>query len=138
MRNVDPEFLADMLDETIEDWSQYYNIQTGEVESIPDKDSAEYNSEYAAAAARIAADRNFVRLPGSRELDEKEIMEQFAGKTGSDELWEALESEYPVIAFRDELEAQALDDEYYSFRHQIYLEKILAWCSEFDIPVDEG
>lgn len=74
-------FLADQLEEAMEGWSQFYNVETGEVESLPDRDNDYVDfEEFEEIAEAIDASDVYVRLPTQFDIHEYRIMEAFAEK----------------------------------------------------------
>ena len=74
-------FLADQLEEAMEGWSQFYNVETGEVESLPDQDNVYVDfKEFEEIAEKIDASYVYVRLPTQFDIHEYRIMEAFAEK----------------------------------------------------------
>ena len=69
--------ITEALDEKMEDWQQFYNIRTGEVETIPDFDFID-RSDYEELIDKI--ENNFdewIHLPSRYDIHEYNIMERF-------------------------------------------------------------
>ena len=71
--------IVDAIEETMDGWEQFYNIVTGEVESVPDYDNDYVDmGEFGETAEKIEESDDYIRLPSQYELHEYNIMEWFA------------------------------------------------------------
>ena len=130
-------FLADQLEEAMEGWSQFYNVETGEVESLPDRDNDYVDfEEFEEIAEAIDASDVYVRLPTQYDIHEYRIMEAFAEKKGSRGLFLALRGRGAFRHFKDCCAELGIRDEYFSFRHNAYFDIARQWCEENKIPFE--
>ena len=137
MKTVKLSFLADQLEEAFEDWSQFYNVETGEVESIPNQDNAYADfEEFEEIAGKIEASDDYLRLPDQYEIHEYEIMEAFAEEKESKRLLRALQGRGAFRRFKDCCMDLGLDEEYYAFRHEALKQIAKEWCEDNDIPFE--
>ena len=132
--------IVDAIEETMDGWRQFYNIVTGEVDSIPSWDNAYIDpGEFRDTADKIDASDDYVELPTQRELREYDIMERFANEKGSEPLLRALRGRKPFRTFKDRANEIGLDQEYYDFRDAAYVDIAREWCRENHIPfIEEG
>ena len=130
-------FLADRLEEAMEGWSQFYNVETGEVESLPDQDNDYVDfKEFEEIAEKIDASYVYVRLPTQFDIHEYRIMEAFAEKEGIRGLFLALRGRGAFRRFKDCCADLGIRDEYFTFRHNAYFDIARQWCEENKIPFE--
>ncbi len=130
--------IVDAIEETMDGWEQFYNIVTGEVESVPDYDNDYVDmGEFGETAEKIEESDDYIRLPSQYELHEYNIMEWFAEEKGNTVLMRALHGRQPYRTFKDRTIDLDLDQEYYAFRTKAYGEIAREWCRENGIPFIE-
>lgn len=126
---ISPEVIADKLEETTDCWQQYFNIKTGEFEALSDGTYVETDLEL---AEKIENSDDYVRLPNQYDINEYNIMEQFAesltNHLQASSLCNALRVRKPFRKFKDQLNYLGLEDKYYSYRHLKYIEIAREWC----------
>lgn len=126
---ISPEVIADKLEETTDFWQQYFNIKTGEFEALSDGTYVETDLEL---AEKIENSDDYVRLPNQYDINEYNIMEQFAesltNHLQASSLCNALRVRKPFRKFKDQLNYLGLEDKYYSYRHLKYIEIAREWC----------
>lgn len=129
------EDVADKLEETSDCWEQFLNVVTGEFEALPDGTYIEPADEL---AEEIENSDDYLRLPGQYEIHEYRIMEAFADtvqdNTKSNRLFRALRGRKPYRHFKDELIYLGLDQAYYAFRYQAFLDIAREWCEGHRLP----
>ena len=126
------------IEETTEDWEQYYNTVTGEVQGIPDHNNYYVDhSEFQEVAEKIDESDDYLRLPSQRELNEYDIMERFAVELDSETLLRALRGRKPFRTFKDRAAQIGLIKAYYTFRSAAYSEIAREWCRENAVPFTE-
>ncbi|MBQ7669757.1 MAG: hypothetical protein IJS45_03440 [Clostridia bacterium] len=130
--------IVDAIEETFEGWQQYYNVVSGEVESVPDSDSYGADmSEYEELCEKIDSSDEYVRLPSQYDLHEYSIMEDFAEEKNDERLFRALRGRRPFRNFKDTAENIGLIEEYYRFRTEAFTDIARRWCRDNDIPFTE-
>lgn len=129
------EDIAEKLDETMDHWTQYMNVATGEFESLPDGVYIEPDEEL---MERIDGSDDYLRLPDQHDIHEYRIMERFAEATPDrrkrEKLFQALNMKRPFRRFKDEINYHGLAEAYYAFRFLAFIEIAKEWCEEYDIP----
>ena len=137
MKIVTLSFLADKLEEAFDGWNQYYNVETGEMESLPDRDNSYVDfEEFEEAAEKIDASDAYIRLPNQFDIHEYRIMEAFAEEKNINELYRALRGKGAFRRFKDCCLDLGIRDEYFSFRHLAYIDIARRWCEENKIPFE--
>ena len=122
----------------MDEWDQFYNVVTGEITSIPSSDNEFVDwSEYEEESEAIDESDNYIRLPSEYELHEYDIMERFAKEKNSAALMKALHGRKPFRSFKDCAIDMGLDQAYYAFRSQAYVDIARKWCMENEIPFTE-
>lgn len=130
--------ISDALEETMDDWEQFYNVVTGTVTSVPSPDNDYIDwSDYEEEAEAIDESDDYIRLPSQNELHEYDIMERFAEEKNSAVLLRALHGRKPFRTFKDRAIDICLDQAYYAFRSQAYVDIAREWCRENEIPFTE-
>ena len=114
----------------------FYNIETGEFDwlnefmDFEDDDSEKFDDD-----AWIAA-------PGQRDLDEYSIMENFiytvSDPRKNELLCVAIEGKGAFRRFKDTVYREDLSDEWYSFRHNAFVEIARAWCESYNLDYFEN
>ena len=128
------EVIADKLEETTDCWEQYFNIKTGEFEALSDGTYIETDLEL---AENIESSDDYIRLPNQYDINEYNIMEQFAESldniTQINILYNILKGKKPYRKFKDQINYLGLAEQYYSFRHSKYIEIAKEWCENNNI-----
>lgn len=123
---------ADEFEMISEDWWHYYNRETGEfVYYHPDFSEDDIDPEDFEA-------EEYVSLPSQRDLNEYDIMTDFA-LTVKDphtrELLEvALDGKGAFRRFKDVIVRAEIDEMWYEYRKKALLQIAREWCEENDIP----
>ena len=94
-------------------------------------------SEYGEESEAIDESDDYVRLPSQDELHEYGIMESFAEARNSTVLMKALRGRKPFRTFKDRAIELGLDQAYFEFRSQAYVNIAREWCRENEIPFTE-
>ena len=130
--------IVDAIEETFEGWQQYYNIVTGEIESVPDSDNYGANmSEFEEICEKIDSSDEYVRLPSQYDLHEYGIMEDFAEEKDNARLVRALRGRRPFRNFKDTAENIGMIEEYYRFRTDAFADIARRWCRDNGITFTE-
>lgn len=129
------EDIANKLDETLEHWEQYLNMETGEFVALSDGTYIETDEEL---AEKIENSCDYVRLPNQYDIHEYNIMNNFAEATTDarkrGQLFRALNDRKPFRHFKDTLNFIGLNESYYAFRSLAFCEIAKEWCAKNDIP----
>ena len=130
--------ITDAIEETMDEWEQFYNVITGEVTSTPSPQNDYMDwSDYEEESEKIDESDDYVRLPNQYELHEYNIMERFAEERNNAVLMRALRGRKPYRTFKDRAIDLGLDQAYYAFRSRAYADIAREWCRENDIPYTE-
>ena len=130
--------ISEAIEETMDEWEQFYNVVTGEITSIPSQDNSFIDwSEYGEESEAIDESDDYVRLPSQDELHEYDIMESFAEARNSTVLMKALRGRKPFRTFKDRAIELGLDQAYFEFRSQAYVNIAREWCRKNEIPFTE-
>ncbi len=126
---------ADEFDMISEDWQQYYNRETGEFVSFhPDFNEDNIDPE------DFEADE-YVSLPSQRDLNEYDIMAEFADAVQNPHHREllavALNGRGAFRRFKDVVNHAGIDEMWYAYRGKAFLKLAREWCEENDIPYKE-
>ena len=120
-KTIELSVIADAIEMAMDEWHQFYHMETGEVRSLPDGYSGYMDAEYEREAEEIDDSPDFVRLPDQRDRDDYSIMEAFAEAVDREELFRALRGRRPFRAFKD-----------CAIRLCVRLAK--EWCEDHQIP----
>ena len=133
MKKINLKIIADALDESFEGWSQFLNKETGEVESLPEDRAYYEGDDYEADLERLDDSSIYALLPDQYQINEYEIMKDFARKSGVTELFTALTQKHPYRKFKDKINTLDIDDLYYAFRENAYFDIAKDWCARHGI-----
>ena len=134
------EDIADKLEEVMEEWEQYLNIETGEIVSLPssDNDYIDLVPEDEELAEEMECSDNYVRLPNQYDIHEYNIMEDFAyaapNQKYQEKLLYVLHGRKPYRHFKDEIINLGIDDVYYAYRTLEFCKIAKEWCERYEIP----
>ncbi len=117
------------------DWYYYFNTKTGEFEyyssMFPDEDvdPEKYEAE------------EYISLPSSYDIHEYQIMSDFADTIIDNHkqelLYVSLEGKGAFRRFKDTLVRTGLQEEWYAFKREAFIEIAKKWCEENDIPYED-
>ena len=131
------EDIATALDESFNDWQQFLNIQTGEIEVLSNDRLLDTDEEL---AKKIDTSNDYIKLPSQYDLNEYQIMENFADNVNdvriAKKLWIALNGRKPFRRFKDTINYLGIAQDYYKFRFQAYLDIAVEWCEDNKIPYE--
>ena len=129
------EDIATALDESFNDWQQFLNIQTGEIEVLSNDRLLDTDEEL---AEKIDTSNDYIKLPSQYDLNQYQIMENFADNVNdvriAKKLWIALNGRKPFRHFKDTINYLGIAQDYYKFRFQAYLDIAVEWCEDHQIP----
>jgi len=136
----DPIYLEDIAEsfETCMDgWSQFLNVRTGKIVTVPDDPGLTGMQEDVELWNEIEESDDYLRLPNQYELHEKRIMEDFTetctrGDTAN-RLWRALNGRHPYRYFKDAIRETGLTQKFYDFRSMTFLRMAEDWCRENNV-----
>ena len=131
------EDIATALDESFNDWQQFLNIQTGEIEVLSNDRLLDTDEEL---AKKIDTSNDYIKLPSQYDLNQYQIMENFADNVNdvriAKKLWIALNGRKPFRHFKDTINYLGIAQDYYKFRFQAYLDIAVEWCEDNKIPYE--
>ena len=134
MNKINLKIIVDALEEVFDGWSQFLNIETGEVISFPEDRDFYDGDDYDADMEAIDANKQLKRLPDQSEIDEYSIMEDFAEEVQEPELMAALQRHHPFRRFKDTIYELGIEDKYYAFREDAFYEIAEKWCQNYGVP----
>ena len=135
MRRLNLNKVADEFDIISSETNLFYNKEIGEFEFYNEyMDMEDYDFEKYDGDEWIAA-------PSQWDLDEYRIMKKFI-RTVSDShknelLSVAIEGRGAFRRFKDTLYSVDLVDEWYSYKHEAFVEIAREWCEKYEIKYDE-
>ena len=122
------EDIATALDESFNDWQQFLNIQTGEIEVLSNDRLLDTDEEL---AKKIDTSNDYIKLPSQYDVNQYQIMENFADNVNdvriAKKLWIALNGRKPFRHFKDTINYLGIAQDYYKFRFQAYLDIAVEW-----------
>lgn len=131
------EDIATALDESFNDWQQFLNIQTGEIEVLSNDRLLDTDEEL---AKKIDTSNDYIKLPSQYDVNQYQIMENFADNVNdvriAKKLWIALNGRKPFRHFKDTINYLGIAQDYYKFRFQAYLDIAVEWCEDNKIPYE--
>ena len=142
MARASIEELTGALLSTTEGFESYFNRYTGQIVRIPSRDNVilDTSREEEQIRERAGKGEEYVRLPGTKELDEPGQMAAFAETvlTPRDGLYlkGCLQKSHPGRHFKEGLEETGLAGEYEAFLKAAYEEKARQWCEKEEIPFE--
>jgi hypothetical protein len=136
-----------------DDYHTFLNKQTGECVTFSaseyseaegleeDVDPQELDEGTAQALEYLNNEEDYVSLPDEYEIDEYEMMERFCLAVELDEdrqrLLDAIDGRGAFRRFKDLIRQLGLEDDWYQFRDEVYLEVARQWCEENEISYEE-
>jgi hypothetical protein len=139
----------------MDEYHKYLNTETGKIitvssedlgiaeDSAEDDDFSEY-SDWQRDAIEEAMDvvmswtsRKYIELPDKYDIHEYNIMEAFCGLISnekiSNELYSAIKGKGAFRRFRDTIDRNGVEDDWYSFRRQVIEANAIKWCNHNNI-----
>lgn len=151
MKPIKLKTIAEELDAQFEDYRMYYNKSIGNVitvsreylgiaeDSEEGEDFSEYDEEQRESILQaldvIMNDENYVKLPDKDDINEYEIMEDFA--EDNDDLSNTMRGRGAFKKFKDEIIEQDIEDDWYDFKEKALIEIARDWCKENGIAYEE-
>lgn len=137
------------LDEFSE-YHNYINVKTGKIVSVParfigmaeDGEEPEgladwEKDDFEAAVEIIENEEDYIDISISEDIREYDIMEEFCysykDKEISKELCNSINGSGAFRRFKGILYDKGIDDQWYEFRDNKFVEKIIKWCEGNDI-----
>jgi hypothetical protein len=140
--------IVDALQMQFDEQGTYLNLDTGEVEVVStsllreaeeaeeaedDESEQEEDDEWELAKRIVSTDR-FLRLPDKFEVNEWELMHDFAlsakPESLSQELLRALHGKGAFRYFKDVVQNRKLEQKWYAFRDEALKQVAIDWCKE--------
>ena len=132
MKKIFIEDIAIAIEETMDGWEQFLNRKTGEIVSLPSTDNAyvDFEDEDKELMEEFDSSGYYVRLPDQYEINEYEIMEDFADEQNNDYLFRALNGRKTFRHFKDAINELGIEKLYYEFRYQAFCKIATDWCKD--------
>jgi hypothetical protein len=146
--------IVEALDMQLDEFSSFLDLDTGQVETIPDDllsearesddddgegehELADWEQEQLETAKRIVTTDRFVSLPTKFDVHEWEIMQDFARSVEStkisDELQRAIHGKGAFRMFKDTLQRHNIESAWFDFRAGALKQIAIEWCEENQI-----
>jgi hypothetical protein len=129
------EDVVDKLEEIADFCEHYLNTATGEFAILFNDMDIESDDDL---LEEIDGSDDYVRLPDQYDIDEYNIMKDFAETVldvnKRDRLQQALNGKKPFRHFKDTLNYAGLDEAYYAFRSLAFAQIARQWCEDNNIP----
>ena len=103
------------------------------MESLPEDLEFYEGDDYEADLERLEDSDHYALLPDQYQINDYEIMEDFAKRSGKAELLSALHQKHPYRKFKDAIVRLDIDDLYYAFRENAYFDIAKEWCQRHGI-----
>ena len=152
-----PVFLDDLVDALGSQWEEYTTYvdrETGEVHSVSretmrlldgeeddEGEEGEEDPEVAVARLVLETDR-MLALPSPWDVNEWEIMQEFALSMRSDDirddLLNAIRGKGAFRYFKDTVRRYRIEQGWYDFRDQALREIAIDWCKQYGLACCEG
>jgi hypothetical protein len=144
--------VAEELDALPNEWTAYINRETGEIYSFSDEEAtraedqeeedederADWEKESLARAREVLAIEAWIALPGKFEINEWEIMRDFAqsqtDREAADNLLRAIQGRGAFRYFKDMVDRYGLRDEWFEFKERALKEIAREALEEAGIP----
>jgi len=96
-----------------------------------------YEDEYFPLIDDMDEKDEMIALPDSFEINDKKMMLRFAQCSSSDELLSTLHGRSLYRRFKDKVYELGLDEEWYKFRDEWYLDAVENWCKRHRLKLDD-
>ena len=96
-----------------------------------------YEDEYFPLIDDMDEKDEMIALPDSFEINDKKMMLRFAQYNSSDELLSTLHGRGLYRRFKDKVYELGLDEEWYKFRDEWYLDVVENWCKRNRLKLDD-
>ena len=141
--------VVEAMDLPNQDWGSYLNPDSGEIVTVTDEerrlvedgeqvdDVPDWQRETLPKAREALESDRFLALPGSFEIHEWSIMQQFAqsqsGHRQADELLHSLHGRGAFRMFRSAVKRLGLEDDWYRFRESAFVDTAEDWLKAHGI-----
>lgn len=126
--------VIDAVESAFDGWSQFLDIKTMEIESLPDEDSEFFDVEYAELSEKIDEGwkTRYFTLPDKYDIHEYSIIQRFVydlpeGRL-QDELCRAIRGGGAFRRFKDTIRYYDMEQQWYDYRAQAYRQIAIDWC----------
>ena len=123
--------IAEEIEQVSSDWNSFFNTKTGEFEHYSsmfgdeEDDPEKYEGE------------EYISLPSQYDIHEYQIMSDFADfvtdKHKQELLYVSLEGKGAFRRFKDTLIRTGLQEEWYAFKREAFIEIAKEWCENNNI-----
>ena len=129
MKKLDLKKAADEFEMISDEHQLFYNVKTGEFDFYIDPMYSGIECD-----AEKFVDDEWIAAPSQRDIREYDIMADFANTVTdphkNELLSVALEGRGAFRRFKDTLHRVSLTEEWYTFKHNAYIEIAREWCEE--------
>jgi hypothetical protein len=142
--------IIEALQMHFDELSTFLNLDTGELEIVHndlldeaeedpsgEPDLPDWQEHEWEIAKRIVSTDRFLSLPDKSEVNEWEIMEDFANSRQStrlrEDLLDAIHGSGAYRNFKQRLHVQKIEEEWYAFRDNALTQIAIEWCKENEI-----
>lgn len=131
--------VIDAIEEADDNWTGFYDSQTGETVWLGDRD---FDDDYEETEELIETSENrFYRFPTKFDIHEYSIMEDFVDDlpTGAirNELMNAIRGRGAFRRFKDGINYHGIEQQWYDYQADAYKRIAIWWCRDEGLEYEE-
>ena len=97
----------------------------------------DYEDDYFPLIDDMEEKDEMIALPDSFEINDRKMMLRFAQYNSSDELLSTLHGKGLYRRFKEKVSELGLDEEWYKFKDEWYLDVVENWCNRNGLKLDD-
>ncbi|MCD8109958.1 MAG: UPF0158 family protein [Clostridiales bacterium] len=131
--------VIDAIEEADDNWTGFYDSQTGETVWLGDRD---FDDDYEETEELIETTENrFYRFPTKFDIHEYSIMEDFVDDlpagTIRNELMNAIRGRGAFRRFKDSIYYHGVEQQWYDYQAEAYKRIAVRWCRDEGLEYEE-
>ncbi|MCD7923021.1 MAG: UPF0158 family protein [Clostridiales bacterium] len=131
--------VIDAIEEADDNWTGFYDSQTGETVWLGDRD---FDDDYEETEELIETSENrFYRLPTKYDIHEYSIIEDFVDDLPAgairNELMNAIRGRGAFRRFKDGINYHGIEQQWYDYQADAYKRIAIRWCREEGLEYEE-
>ena len=131
--------VIDAIEEADDNWTGFYDSQTGETVWLGDRD---FDDDYEETEELIETSENrFYRLPTKFDIHEYSIMEDFVDDLPAgavrNELMNAIRGRGAFRRFKDGIYYHGIEQQWYDYQADAYKRIAVRWCRDEGLEYEE-
>lgn len=131
--------VIDAIEEADDNWTGFYDSQTGETVWLGDRD---FDDDYEETEELIETSENrFYRLPTKFDIHEYSIMEDFVDDLPAgairNELMNAIRGRGAFRRFKDGIYYHGIEQQWYDYQADAYKRIAIRWCRDEGLEYEE-